>query len=222
MGHSVNVGVLSQSPWNVRTQMFCGATYFRASDVGKALGYKHGKKAARTHVAAKHIVELKNLEPVGQQNDRKWRGGQGRTRYLTIDGVKSLAQKSRMPTAMQLAEDLDCANDTKYLYKEQEIVKHLCDVLSEMHVVTEYQKVVGRYRIDLYLPDDKLAFEVDENGHKDRDAQYERCREEFIRRTLGCDFLRVNPDASDFNIFKVCAQLSNKIMARREGGAFIW
>ena len=221
MGHSVNVGVLSQSPWNVRTQMFRGATYFRASDVGKALGYKHGKKAARTHVAAKHIVELKNLEPVGQQNDRKWRGGQGRTRYLTIDGVKSLAQKSRMPSAMQLAEDLDFVNDTKYVHKEQEIVKHLSDFLSELCVVTEYQKVVGHYRIDLYLPDYRLAFEVDENGHKDRDAQYERCREEFIRRTLGCDFLRVNPDASDFNIFKACAQLSKQIMACREGGAFI-
>ena len=222
MDRGASFDVLSQSPWNVRTLMFRGTPYFRATDVAEALGYKNAKQAVRTHVAAKHAVEMKDLAPEGQLNDRKWQGGQGHTKYLTINGVKSLAQKSRMPSAMQLAEDLDFANDTKYVHKEQEIVKHLCDFLSELHVVTESQKLVGRYRIDLYLPDYRLAFEVDENGHKDRDAQYERCREEFIRRTLGCDFLRVNPDASDFNIFKVCAQLSNKIMARREGGAFIW
>ena len=220
MDRGVGVGVLSQSPWNVRTQMFRGAPYFRATDVAEALGYKNARNAVLTHVAAKHSVELKDLEPEGQLNARTWQGGQGSTKYLTVDGVKSLAQKSRMTSAMQLAEDLDFANDTKYVHKEQEIVKHLIDFLSELCVVTEYQKQVGRYRIDVYLPDYKLAFEVDENGHKDRDAQYERCREEFIRRTLGCDFLRVNPDAPDFNIFKVCAQLSSKIMARRDGGAF--
>ena len=29
------------------------------------------------------------------------------------------------------------------------------------------------YRIDLYFPDNKLAIEIDENGHSDRSISYE-------------------------------------------------
>ena len=72
MDRGVSVGVLSQSPWNVRTQMFRGAPYFRATDVAEALGQKNARYAVRTHVAAKHFVELKDLEPEGQLNARTW------------------------------------------------------------------------------------------------------------------------------------------------------
>ena len=80
MDRGASFDVLSQSPWNVRTLMFRGTPYFRATDVAEALGYKSARQSVRTHVAAKHSVKLKDLEPEGQLNDRKRQGGQDHTK----------------------------------------------------------------------------------------------------------------------------------------------
>ncbi len=92
-------------------------------------------------------------------------------------------------------------------------IQNIQDYLSEMKVLTEFQKTVGTYKVDLYIPDYNIALEIDEHGHSDRDPHYEMCREEFIRRELRCDFIRVNPDEQDFNIFKMLGRLANHILA---------
>ena len=48
----------------------------------------------------------------------------------------------------------------------------------------------------------KLAIEIDELGHNDRNIDYEIQRQQALERELGCVFIRINPDAIDFNIFK--------------------
>ena len=58
------------------------------------------------------------------------------------------------------------------------------------------------YRIDLYFHEYKLAIEVDELGHNDRNIDYEIQRQRALERELNCVFIRINPDAIDFNIFK--------------------
>ena len=63
------------------------------------------------------------------------------------------------------------------------------------------QTVVG-YRIDLYFHKYNLAIEADELGHNDRNTTYEIQRQQAVERELNCVFIRVNPDAVDFNIFK--------------------
>ena len=105
-----------------------------------------------------------------------------------MDVVKKLALKSRMPEARALAEVLDISVDTKYLHKEQDIVQHLCDYLHELKIETEFQFIVGPYRIDLYLPDYKIVVEIDELGHRGRDPHQEQCREAYIKRELDCLF----------------------------------
>ena len=44
---------------------------------------------------------------------------------------------------------------------------------------------------------------TNEFGHLDRDIEYEVKRQKYIENKLGCQFIRYNPDAKDFNIFKV-------------------
>ena len=61
---------------------------------------------------------------------------------------------------------------------------------------------VLNYRIDLYFHEYKLAIEVDELGHNDRNIDYEIQRQQALERELNCVFIRINPDAIDFNIFK--------------------
>ena len=65
---------------------------------------------------------------------------------------------------------------------------------------TQYS-VLG-YKIDLYFHEYKLAIEVDELGHNDRNIDYEIQRQKAIEKELGCVFIRINPDEEHFNIFK--------------------
>ena len=58
------------------------------------------------------------------------------------------------------------------------------------------------YRIDLYFHKYKLAIEVDELGHNDRNIDYEIQRQQALERELNCVFIRINPDAVDFNTFR--------------------
>ena len=74
---------------------------------------------------------------------------------------------------------------------------------------TQYS-VLG-YRIDLYFHDYKLAIEVDEKGHKNRNIDHEIKRQEVIKEKLGCKFIRINPDEENFNIFKAMNEIHRHI-----------
>ena len=50
------------------------------------------------------------------------------------------------------------------------------------------------YLIDFYFPKYKLAVEIDELGHADRDSVKENKRQTEIAKYLDCKFIRINPD----------------------------
>ena len=55
------------------------------------------------------------------------------------------------------------------------------------------------YMIDFYLSKRKLAIEVDELGHFNRDQITENKRQKVLEEYLGCTFIRINPDEKDFS-----------------------
>ena len=57
------------------------------------------------------------------------------------------------------------------------------------------------YMIDFYLSKRKLAIEVDELGHFDRDQITENKRQKKLEEYLGCTFIRINPDEKHFNAY---------------------
>ena len=65
---------------------------------------------------------------------------------------------------------------------------------------TQYS-VLG-YRIDIYFHKHKLAIEVDELGHADRNLGNEIQRQKALEKVLDCVFIRINPDEENFNILK--------------------
>ena len=77
----------------------------------------------------------------------------------------------------------------------------------------EFQKNVNNFRIDLYLPDQKLAIEIDEHNHADRDPSYEKEREMYIKAQLGCKFLRKNPDLDGFKLSTCIGRIMQEILA---------
>ena len=62
----------------------------------------------------------------------------------------------------------------------------------------------------MYLPDQKLAIEIDENKHSDRDPIYEQETEKHKLR-LGCEYIRINLDAEED--FKLSSCVGIKIKA---------
>ena len=75
---------------------------------------------------------------------------------------------------------------------EKDVLGSLAEMLPEEWGFEE-QFVVGPYRLDAYIPAKRLAICVDEHGHAQYDAERERERERYLRRTLLCSFVRVDP-----------------------------
>ena len=65
---------------------------------------------------------------------------------------------------------------------------------------TQYS-VLG-YRIDLFFYKYKLAIEVDELGHADRNSNNEIKRQRALERELNCVFIRINSDEWGFSMLR--------------------
>ena len=89
--------------------------------------------------------------------------------------------------------------------KEQTVLRSMKDAFEGEDMQTQYT-VIG-YSIDLYFHKHKLATEVDELGHADRNLNNEIERQKALKREYNCVFMRINPDEKDFNIFKEISKI---------------
>ena len=60
--------------------------------------------------------------------------------------------------------------------------------------------VLNKYYTDYYFPEHKLAVEIDEKTHLDRNEVEDKKREKEIKEELDCEFIRINPSKECFNI----------------------
>ena len=79
-----------------------------------------------------------------------------------------------------------------FLTKEQSVLKSIIEVFDGENKQTQYS-VLG-YKIDLYFHDYKLAIEIDEKGHKDRNINHEIERQKALEKELNCKYIRINFD----------------------------
>ena len=49
-----------------------------------------------------------------------------------------------------------------------------------------------RYKIDLYFLDYMLAIQINKNGHKNRNIDYQTTKQIAIEQKFGCNFIRIN------------------------------
>ena len=93
--------------------------------------------------------------------------------------------------------------------KEQTVLKSIKDAFEGEDMQTQYS-VLG-YRIDLYFHKHKLAIEVDELGHADRNLSNETERQKALEKELDCVFIRSNSDGKNFNTFREINKIHRKI-----------
>ncbi|MFM7986086.1 MAG: Bro-N domain-containing protein, partial [Candidatus Fonsibacter sp.] len=148
--------------------------WYRAKDVALALGYNNTKKAVIDHVLIENKIRLDELKP---QANLDYNGAN--SIYINEVGLRSFVIESQLLTASDLATQLGISVQTRYVRQETEIVGFVQDVLTQKMVPVEFQKNVNNFRIDLHLPDQKLAIEIGERNHADRDLSYEEEREMY-------------------------------------------
>ena len=81
------------------------------------------------------------------------------------------------------------------------------------YVVRDYP--YRSYRIDLYLPEYKIAIERDEDGHQSHARYEEEERQRRIEQQLSCQFIRFNPDEPGFNVGQVLNEIWKRILAHK-------
>ena len=117
---------------------------------------------------------------------------------------------TRSPKAIIIGKKLGYYYDTKVIAcKERQTLYAIMEAFRGLSM--KYQYAVYPYRIDLYFLDYKIAVECDENGHKDYDQKSEKERQQFLEDSLGCQFVRYNPDGQGFSIFKVINKIFTKV-----------
>lgn len=179
------------------------------------------KDTLQTHIdqdqkiwfAARHVgslLELKNIRAIIQSYDAneknifniKTSGGRQDAVFLSLNGLKRLLVRSRKTKANELAKliGIDIV-DTKYTCIESDVISSIEYALEGYKMIKQYS--IGKYFIDLYIPEYRLAIECDENGHLCR-VEQDKEREEEIKKLIpGIKFIRIKPESEGFNMFKV-------------------
>ena len=90
------------------------------------------------------------------------------------------------------------------------------DIISALQVAFEGEIILTQYcienkRIDAYFSKYKLGIEVDEYNHEGRNSNYEKSRQLMIE-SHGITLIRTNPDAADFNMYRLINQIYKHII----------
>ena len=93
--------------------------------------------------------------------------------------------------------------------KEQTVLQSIKNAFEGEGMQTQYS-VLG-YKIYLYFHKYKLAIEVDELQHADRNLSNEIERQKALEKELDCVFIRINPNEKNFNIFREINKIHRRV-----------
>lgn len=125
---------------------------------------------------------------------------------ISTNTVKKIIYSSIKRRALILASVIGIkVYDEKRSSKENSNIESIITVFKKENYTETY--TVGKYYIDLYFHEYKLAIECDENNHSDRNPAYESKRQKYIEKKLGCVFIRFNPDDPNFNILETISKI---------------
>ena len=134
---------------------------------------------------------------------------QSNRRFIRNDLALKIIKDCRTDESCNLKRNLGFTLHDVMNTKEQTVINSIKDAFEGENMQTQYT-VLGN-RIDLYFHKYKLAIEVDELGHNDRNIDYEIQRQKALERELNCVFIMINPDAVDFNIFREINKIHRQI-----------
>ena len=170
-------------------------------------------KFSKLWLNERHVQQqlgLKNLPALTNKYDEEYKKcryeliddpiKQSNRRFIRNDLALKIIMDCRIDESCNLKRNLGFALHDVINTKEQTVINSIKDAFEGEDMQTQY--TVLNCRIDLYFHKYKLAIEIDELGHNDRNIDYEIQRQHALERELSCKFIRINPDAIGFSIFK--------------------
>ena len=128
--------------------------------------------------------------------------------YINEEGMIELLVRRQRLLAKELAEYMGIEIiGHKYVRKAAGIIYTIQKAFEGISMKRKFS--IGSYRIDLYLPEHRLAIECDEHDHKDRNINHK------IKRKLNCKFIRYNLDPKDFTTESVLNKIFQYIYLGR-------
>jgi very-short-patch-repair endonuclease len=199
---------LDHNGFKITTRVHDKTLYFRANDIVTAIGYKSSKQEP--------ILKFKYVTTFGEMRANQFdKFERLHTKYIQKEGVEQLLIKGRAVRNVNITQYLidTFQLDVKQFCESKE-QKYIAQLMSAFrHEKYERQFCVGKFRIDLYFYEKKIAVECDELGHADRDQLYEKARESYLRERLGCKLVRFNPDETNFDPFQVVNEIISLMYA---------
>ena len=104
---------------------------------------------------------------------------------------------------------MDCRTTSAVNFRTRLGFNHHDPIMTQEQSILS--KIVLGYRTDAYNFNYKSAIEADEQGHNDRDIDYEIERKQAIDNELGCEFIKVNAAKEKFDIFVEIGKIQNYI-----------
>ena len=161
----------------------------------------------------------KNLPAITNKYDQKYK----KCRYELVNEPKYQPNRRFLRSDLALKVIMDCRTDESCNLKrnlgfklhdvintkEQTVLESIKNAFEGEDMQTQYS-VLG-YRIDLYFHKYRLAIEVDELGHTDRNLSNEIERQKALEEELNCVIIRINPDEIDYNIFREINKIQRHI-----------
>ena len=197
--------------FKIRKIIFKEKEYYYASDIGNACGIKKIRSTIKNFTKDEKIraseLNLKTYR-MYDENPREDRS----IILLTDRGVKKALISVRNKNAENVANILGINTYVRFTPIETETLSYIIKAFKNYKYQLQYIPPGTQYRVDLYFPDLKLAIECDEFNHADRKPEYETRRENEIKQTLNCEFIRYNPDCPNFNIFELINQIHQFIV----------
>lgn len=186
-----------------------GSRYYRITDISSRLGYQSSLSVAKLrneyHCS---LFKFDDLEPNKLRQKNLFRESSAYTssnlcaasQFTDENGFKTIVRNSkRKPAAITAAIELNMLGAEAGERCIQAKIEHLLiPYFKHWGICIEHEKTmkVGghHFRVDMHLPQFKIAIEIDERGHVDRDAAYENRRQTLLEG-IGYRFVRLNPHA---------------------------
>ena len=121
-------------------------------------------------------------------------------RFLRSDLALKLIMDCRTDESCNLKRNLGFTLQDVINAKVQTVINPIKDAFEGDDMQNQYSAL--GYRIDLYFHKHKLAIEVDELGHADRNLSNEIERQKALEKELDCVFIRIHLDGKKLDIFK--------------------
>jgi len=172
-------------------------TWFDLDQISTLLKYSKPKNSTKSYLASYYIprydLENKTIKNIIHTNS---------------EGLLEILKRGRKPDCKQMMMELGLDIRQKINSIEANVLEEIITYLKEDNVEYDLQYKLGNYNIDMYIKQYNIAIEVDEMGHADRDAKYEKTREDYIRQNLSDKIIRINPNAPNFRMAKVFATIN--------------